>query len=162
LTTYNLKDGSVIQLLPFHHEDSMRSPNHRGKTGKVNPLAYKSMHTRSVLKESIESLESGFTQAITNSFPKAEDSEISIGQPINSIQCNDEHHLAFLGTDTGNILHYDYTKKETVETFSKTTEHGVSRMAVAGITDIFVVGAPKGIFLYRGIERSQIVQTLSK
>lgn len=160
LASYHLKDGAILYLA-FEEEKTLYSPNNR-RPSKVNPLHYKSMITRSALKENIEQLQNEFTQSITNSFPKAGDSEISIRHPINSIQCNDEHHVVLLGTDTGNIIHYDLIKKEVLLNFSRTKDHGISRMVVAGMTDIFVVGAPKGIYLYKGPERNQIVQTLSQ
>ena len=140
----------------------MGSPNQGGKTAKVNPFAYKSMFTKGAMKQSIEDLKYNLTDAIKNSFPTEQQSEIPIGESINSIECNDEQHLALLGTDTGHILHYDYVKKEAVETFTKTREHGISRISVSDSKEVFVVGAPKGIYLYKGIERVQIVQTLSK
>jgi hypothetical protein len=159
LASYHLKEGATLYLA-FEEEKTVYSPNNR-RPSKVNPLHYKSMITRSALKENIELLQTEFTQAIANSFPKG-NSEIAFRQQINSIQCNDEHNLVLLGTDTGNIIHYDILKKEVILTFSRTKDHGISRMVVASITDIFVVGAPKGIYLYKGPERIQIMETLSK
>ena len=156
LSFYGVTAGSVIRLVNTKNE----LKTHVSLNKSFGSFDYNPKSTRNPLKLEMEILKTEFIDALKNLFSQSQLSEVNIEGQINSIENCNEPSTVILGTDEGSIIYYNYVKR-VIRTLTKPKEHGIARI-VASDKDILVVGAPKGVYVYKEGEGKQIAQIQGK